>query len=87
MEYNNSVQKDLLEYIKTPGVLMTNNEIPYEYRKVGSLSRMKVRRNSIIPVNLYAFLLTHSNEIELNDLREFGGGLILNYISRKGIYR
>ena len=86
MKWNDNVRNQLMEYIKTPAVLMSPDEEPYEYRKVnGSINRLKRRRmDNDIPYQLYTFLL--ENGISKNQLREFASGLFLNYVETVKIY-
>lgn len=85
LEYNETIKEQLIEYISTPAVLMTKDEIPYEYKQTGSINRLKRRRNNKdIPLQLYAFVI--SRNISKNELREFASGLFLNYIETSNIY-
>ena len=85
MKYSEIIRNQLLDYIKTPAVLMDKNDVPYEYNKNCSINRLKRRRNKEdIPIELYTFILT--NGISKNQLREFASGLFLNYIETSSIY-
>lgn len=87
MEYNDTIKAQLNEYIKTPAVLVTKDDVPYEYkRKTASVNRLKRRRcdDVDIPLQLYSFLVTHN--ITRNQLREFASGLFLNYIETSSNY-
>lgn len=85
MEYNDIIKKQLIEYISTPAVLMNKDDVPYEFKKSGSINRLKRRRNNDdIPLQLYAFVV--SKNISKNQLREFASGLFLNYIETSNIY-
>lgn len=85
MEYNDTIKKQLIEYISTPAVLMNKDDVPYEFKKSGSINRLKRRRNNDdIPLQLYAFVV--SKNISKNQLREFASGLFLNYIETSNIY-
>lgn len=85
MKYNDVIKNQLIEYISTPAVLVNKDDVPYEYKKGGSINRLKRRRNNTdIPIQLYAFVL--SENISKNQLREFASGLFLNYIETSNIY-
>ena len=85
MQYNDTIKEQLVELIKEPAVLMTKDEVPYEFMKSGSINRLKRRRDcSNIPFELYSFIV--SNNISKNQLREFASGLFLNYIETSNIY-
>lgn len=85
MEYNDTIKKQLTEYIGTPAVLMNKDDVPYEYKKNGSINRLKRRRNNEdIPLQLYSFIV--AKNISKNQLREFASGLFLNYIETSKIY-
>lgn len=86
MKYNNIIKKQLMDYIKQPTVLMTKDGAPYEYKKGGSINRLKRRRinDENIPLELYSFIL--ANNISKTQLQEFASGLILNYAEIKNIY-
>lgn len=85
MKYNDVIHDQIIEYIATPAVLMTKEEIPYEYKTGGSIQRLKRRRNNKeIPLQLYSFIL--SSGIPKNQLREFASGLFLNYVETTNIY-
>lgn len=85
MEYNEIIKKQLIDYIYTPAVLMNKDDVPYEYKKGGSINRLKRRRNNEnIPIQLYSFII--AKNISKNQLREFASGLFLNYIETSKIY-
>lgn len=85
MKYSDVIHDQLIEYIATPTVLMTKEEVPYEYKISGSIQRLKRRRNNPeIPLQLYSFIV--SNGIPKNQLREFASGLFLNYVETLNIY-
>lgn len=85
MDYN-IIKEQLLEYIKTPTVLVTKDNVPYEFNaNGGSINRLKQRRyNKNIPLYLYKFLV--DNNITKTQLMEFSSGLFLNYIEMSKIY-
>lgn len=85
MEYNETIKKQLEEFIATPAVLVNKDDVPYEYKKGGSINRLKRRRNNYdIPLQLYSFAI--SKNVTKNQLREFASGLFLNYIETSNIY-
>ena len=85
MEYCDKIKTELIEYIHNPAVLMTKDEVPYEYKTSGSINRLKRRRvTKDIPLNLYSFVVL--NNIPKNQLREFASGLFLNYVETQNIY-
>ena len=85
MEYNEKIKKQLIEYISTPTVLVNKDDVPYEFKKGGSINRLKRRRNNKdIPLELYSFVV--ENNISKNQLREFASGLFLNYVETTKIY-
>ena len=87
MEYNETIKKQLENYIKQPTVLVSKDDVPYEYRKEGSINRLKRRRYNDelnIPLQLYSFLV--SNNVSKNKFREFASGLFLNYIELDSTY-
>lgn len=84
MKYNETIEKSLVEYIKTPAILVDKNNVPYEYRQSGSITRLKRRRFNTVSINLYAFLL--DNKISKNTLSEFASGNFLNYVEMNNIY-
>lgn len=85
MEYNDEIKKQLIQYITEPAVLMTKDDVPYEYKDGGSINRLKRRRsNEDIPIQLYSFLM--ENGVSKNQLREFASGLFLNYIEAEKIF-
>ena len=86
MEYDETIKEQLENYIKEPAILMSKDNIPYEYKKEGSINRLKRRRSEEIeiPLQLYSFLV--SNNVSINQFREFASGLFLNYIEMDSIY-
>ena len=86
MEYDETIKEQLENYIKEPAILMSKDNIPYEYKKEGSINRLKRRRSEDIeiPLQLYSFLV--SNNVSINQFREFASGLFLNYIEMDSIY-
>lgn len=85
MEYSEKIKKQLIEYISTPTVLVNKDDVPYEFKKGGSINRLKRRRNNKdIPLELYSFVV--ENNISKNQLREFASGLFLNYVETTKIY-
>lgn len=84
-EYNDEIQQQLESYIENPAVLVTKDDIPYEYKSAGSVNRLKKRRyNEDVPLQLYAFVVL--NGITKNQLKEFASGLFLNYVETSRIY-
>ena len=85
MEFNETIKQQLLDYIKTPTVLMNRDGGPYEFKTSGSINRLKRRRDKEdIPLELYSFII--SNGVSKNQLREFASGLFLNYVETSNIY-
>ena len=85
MEYNQKIHDQLNEFIKNPTVLVTKDDIPYEFKSTGSVARLKRRRYvEKIPFQLISFVMV--NNISKNQLREFASGLFLNYVEMSKIY-
>jgi len=86
MEYNEKIKQQLENYIKEPTILMSKDGVPYEYKKEGSINRLKRRREEDvnIPLQLYSFIV--NKNVSKNQLREFSSGLFLNYIELESTY-
>lgn len=86
MKWNKVIKQQLEDYIQNPAVLMTSEEVPYEYRQTeSSVNRLKRRRvETDIPYQLYSFII--ESQVSLEQLREFASGLFLNYANTTGIY-
>lgn len=85
MEYNEIVHNQLNDYIKNPTVLVTKDDVPYEFKTGGSVTRLKRRRYvKDIPFQLISFAMI--NHVQKNQLQEFASGLFLNYVEITKIY-
>jgi hypothetical protein len=86
VKYSDIVEKQLKAYIKVPAVLVTKENIPYEFKE-GKVNNGKLRSRRFvdqIPLNLYYFIVSYN--INLVALQEFASGLFLNYIEKERIY-
>ena len=85
MNWTDKIRDQLIEYISTPTVLVTKDDIPYEFKQNGSVNRLKRRRyNDEIPLQLYSFIC--HNDVSKSQMQEFASGLFLNYIDTTSIY-
>lgn len=85
MRYTEQIKEQLIDYISVPAVLVDKNDVPYEFRGSGGLSRLKRRRESNeIPLELFTFAI--ENGVTRDQMREFASGLFLNYVEMSKIY-
>lgn len=85
MNWNEKIKNQLIDYISTPTVLVTKEDVPYEFKQGGSINRLKRRRyNDEIPMQLYAFIC--NNDVSKYQMQEFASGLFLNYINNTSLY-
>lgn len=79
---NNQIEKDIEEFIKTPAILVTKDDKPYEYKEREQTHHYTYynRQNCKLSKNLINFLV--SKNYDLKVLTKFKSGCFGNYAER-----